>query len=670
MSSRSESTGDSGTHSAPVIKFPLEASDLRTRVLSGSHDPRILGNWLKQFSMYLISEGILSDDAAGERFQRFNMRQLVGATTDLKAHLFIVGEKVLGTHHGKNRVEYIRDSDANVGGRFDTIARASWSRSGFKTNADSLYSEVEGDNKDKMGPRSVYLPWHLDGRQKCDHLMTEKHPGPGFDYTVFREALSILKDWIKGRTVNFQPYRDVVSGVPNGAAGDDLARDADPNTNSGEPFDLHGWKPTEGLSAKENASRKIAFDYYVSRAEVERDYYLKGQSLYGYSLFNIRHNVSHGPRPLDSEKTKRVVNMMPKSDMFHARQFLWALQDEMKKVVRMGEISALTNVAWMDLPAIDLEMRRAYNFCAKYGYSIVSADYSGFDASLVADLVVELGSTIGSFIKDGGYFIQSYFHTVMSNTGFVTPTEVYVPQPSGIKSGSGVTNLVDTLMNMCVAIYGELVGKWKLAMFYAQGDDAVIAGPGVDPQSYQEIAALFNFTANPDKQFYSQANVQYLQRMHGEGIFGGVFSTFRALNSSFHLENLKYHGDEWNPYAQAVQVISKLANASFNPAFEELVNYVKQADAFKLGADLPAAQVVKRGGTAAEQMLHERDYIAANVTTAEGWEQNPVNLVLRGGTLPPVGSKQRFAAVYGQERVRAAEALVGISADKVFKGGF
>jgi hypothetical protein len=295
--------------------------------------------------------------------------------------------------------------------------------------------------------------------------------------------------------------------------------------------------------------------------------------------------------------------------------------------------------------------------------TILSTDFSGFDQTQVPWLINEIGKVIAYWIRGGSVWVARLVERMVYHTSILSPVGFFKPGPASMKSGHGFTNLIDSLISLLNYFYGIRMGAWKINNAMVQGDDGAADGDGVTPDVFQEISAQLGLEASAKKQFYEEDAMHYLQRLHIQGKLGGIYSVFRALGSVLSYERLKTDPDDWNPYLEAGQTISRIDNTAFNPMHYDLAWLVANHDKYELGRNLSPREVIDRAGEQWNQVMRNvsHETINATVSRGEGFTRSPTNRVLRGELLSPFGSHERFVEVYG-ERAAQAETELGMSA--------
>ena len=98
--------------------------------------------------------------------------------------------------------------------------------------------------------------------------------------------------------------------------------------------------------------------------------------------------------------------------------------------------------------------------------------------------------------------------------------------------------------------------------------------------------AELNLDSNPDKTFMGDDDCLYLQRYYKRGMQGGMYPTYRALNSLLGQE--RFHDEEkWGPEMVTLRAIQILEWCKHHPLFTDLVRFVMDGDRYRLGAAWP-----------------------------------------------------------------------------------
>jgi len=399
----------------------------------------------------------------------------------------------------------------------------------------------------------------------------------------------------------------------------------------------------------------MIYDYFVNQASELLDLTRRGKIPH-LGAVSFQRTVSKGLKPF-SEKSKRIVIAPTKVEAIIGKQWLPGVMKSLKGIKDNNQYSAFA--AWFDKPYVDMVIQEMLEVAESQGLTVVSGDISSYDQSFHPNFLMDIARIIGSWVKGYEKIIPNMVEALIYNTTLITPSGVISPKPHTLFSGSIITNLGGTSGNKIVKKMGEELGMYSLLRDQSQGDDFAVVGQGVTPDTMQEIFGLFGFDVSATKQLYEPRCVHYLQNLHVLGSLGGMASDYRVLGSALVYERMQYNRDDYNPYMEAVQTISKLENAAFSPWFEVLVNFIANNDKYKLYRDIPhAIDIIRRGGEGTKDMLARTRIGSINkgimIGEEDGFSRATTNGVLRGELLPPIGSRERFLRVYGKRRIDAA----------------
>jgi hypothetical protein len=365
-----------------------------------------------------------------------------------------------------------------------------------------------------------------------------------------------------------------------------------------------------------------------------------------FDAFASTRLVSKGP-DWTKPKKKRLVIACEKAEAIVARQATMSLQEELK-TLKYGDAKLGPWVVWNDAPHVDLDIQRMLEDADRKGIAVVSGDWSGFDTTLPPWLF-EYGAHILATWVEGGQWINAHIETLANSVRLLTPDRIYEPQPSSMKSGSGFTNMLGGILNLLILHYGEALQAYEIHGVTVQGDDFLCYGPGVTPEKIAEVASQFGMIANAGKELYVKGSCNYLQKLQIKGWYGGIFPAYRSLGSILSYERLSHSSKDWNAYSDIVRAIAQLENCAFHPCFEALVHYVASGDKFQLGKTMSATKVLRKATNAGlEDARTMHKTVTGEHFDESDWAHNAVNGVLRGETLPPLGTIERFRRVYGK----------------------
>jgi len=581
------------------------------------------------------------DATSRQRAKSWMTRMVAGCDFDVRSNLF---------RRGREHIPYV---DVIAG--FDEIYSSVMS--GVDADLVALINEqLEAGNREKIGPKSKYLGYYEDGPEKLAAVLSNKSIPEQLEPRALHRAIDHLVAEIPSQSIRLYDVDTVVSTlrVP-GMEHDPESPGLDGTTNSGLPFCRSGWMVQPGMSVAEARECKVVQDYITRRSKELYTKLSRGVVVTFMAMVGQR-TVSRGLDPLSDAKTKRLILAMDKAEAVLWKMFTPQLQNRRRELRAPGGVQI--HCAWCDSPAVDESMQTALSVAAEHGRKVLSGDVSGFDASVVPEIWELMAYGMSDWFYKAKKFFAALNISDIRGVRVLSPTGVTEPTASSIKSGSGGTNFVDSMYNLLAMYYGEERGYYKLVNYAVQGDDFIVDGEGLEPEAIAEAYQHLGLSVHPDKQTYVSKALTYLQRLHFHGMPGGMASAYRTLGSTLVYEKLLYKANEWNPYMEAIQAISKLENAGFHPAFEALVGYVKDSDKYSLGADVHASQVIELAGGRAGDLLSAQSRFTLNAgvldRTTGGFDRAVTNGVLRGELLPPIGSRERFLRVYGNERIAKA----------------
>jgi len=560
--------------------------------------------------------------------------------SDLRSPLFSHRE-------GKTLVHKSYDEVRN---EFDSVYKEAVS--GLPTNIRDLFDSMEEGQRKKIGPKSSHVGWPKDGPKKVDKLFSPKSTGEGFDMRIWLSAVEWIHSLIAPGSVSRMSLDQAIKGSGESFGAID-AEGMDISTNSGLNYVVSPWAPKEGLSAKKRVDVEAAYREIIQTAsdlikDHDRFKIFKWRAIVG------QRKASVGTDWKDLEgagsKKKRLIIAIEKTEPVLWKTFTPNIYDALRKVTING---VKPFMAWIDLPVIDKNCQVMLTNSSKVGEWVVSGDVSSFDQSVNPELLEPLGPVIDSWLRGSTKLGSSLVSSMSQDLSLVTPDRIIYRRSIGMPSGSGGTNLMDTLYNLAILKYGELKGYYSIHNLAAQGDDFLILGRGVDKDVIARTYVEVGMEAHEDKQMFHKDALNYLQRLHIHGWLGGIASAYRTLGSTLTYERLAFKANEWNAFVDIVRNLSQLENTAFHPAFEGLVHFVASGDKYSLGSEYPPEQVMRMAGTTGKRVVAQDQAQAwKSGHGSEGFGKMAVNGVLRGEELPPLGSRERFSRVYAERSLR------------------
>jgi hypothetical protein len=506
-----------------------------------------------------------------------------------------------------------------------------------------LLELIESDNLAKVGSKSQHLGYGHYGDSKVGAVFSDKDRKPVISEETLLASVNDVIKLANGKTVQEWTVKESIDSPPN--AKDDLEDDSMDFTTAGGAIDyITGWWPTNGMSDAKRLDAEKSKRYILGRIDYILKRYAQGEPVVYNALVGVR-NVSKGQDWTNTDKT-RVVLALEKAEVILARRAVKPITD-MLRMTQSGKYGIMPFASWNDTPVIDMQMQKLLQVSKELGYPVLAGDWSGFDASIPPWLFKYAAMVLEAWCPTAKW-IQTHIHSLTYGVRLLTPTKIWEPQPSSVKSGSGFTSLIGGVLNLLVLYYGKNAGDYDIDAVSVMGDDFVLLGDGVNPQKISDNADRFGMVAHPDKQLYVYGALQFLQRLHIHGWPGGIYSVIRTLNSILSYEKTPRGKGAMNEYSEAIRAISQLENAAFNPAFDALVRYMKTGDKFHLGADIPATEVIARATDEGLKFLTETgNYGRKSKDLITSWGSNVTNGTLRGEQMLRMGSMDRFSRVYG-----------------------
>jgi hypothetical protein len=357
------------------------------------------------------------------------------------------------------------------------------------------------------------------------------------------------------------------------------------------------------------------FDEYLERAERATD----PEDIYP-SVLGARVTANGTNKP-----KVRVVFMADKAQVFLDLTVERPLLEAIRKLPGF--------TPWIGQDAVDEEITRILRKAEQLQVPVYSLDQSHFDASVPRELLDVVRDAMYHYCpSDKLDLIMEVFATV----GLVCPDREWGPRNGGVPSGSGLTNMVDSLINLFAGWYCAYRLEVELIDYSIQGDDAVfLFSQAVDPQDLADAMLELGLTTNAEKQFISERSAHFLQRWHSldympDGIAHGVHSPYRSLVGLTGLERYINDRDVNIRYLMTARAIMIVENLRHHWAFEAIVKefMVGGDDVFQEDID-PVDIVRLAGGAEAIDRATNRSSFPFNVQDPRGIELMKTTQILR-----------------------------------------
>lgn len=526
--------------------------------------------------------------------------------------------------------------------------------------------ETEKAQADKViGPRGVFPPAHEWITKQFDALYAKKTFSPELNRSALMEALNDLSDLVKPGTIEVAED-SYLEGFKTADSRDEDASALNVTTNSCFPTYVKGW-----FHRDKSKASPVQWAVQMVIMAVTKFKWLKAYRAKSWeevaSMFHFpatgsqRTNVANGCKPKSDNSNiyqgvliskLRAVSAMPKEDTTMGKAVLNRL---IRTVLGVRNPDGTCPFVSLSTPeVIDKSMQISLETAHNKKIIPLSTDYSHYDQSVNPDLAWLVAKAVSSWM--GTHCRKIFLGLVRAafyQTSMITPTKVYREGPSSMKSGSWMTNIMDSLINWTVQQYGYRAGLYdKPLSRYINGDDAVLIAHGATPESFEICARHLGFEANKSKQGYAVDTIFFNQKIHFYGYPGGVYPICRSVGSCLSLEDdVGIETDETNsfPYVLAFRTTCRLGTAVFNPNFVKLIQIFKSEDQIHLGASLPPGRLAKLAGSYATKWMREiylKPWKSTGSRIDKDFKMQPVERVIRG-ELPPPPGRDLFYWVYG-----------------------
>lgn len=587
---------------------------------------------------HLIRAGMVADANSANRIKSWLLREARGSKIDLRTPFWMSGS-------GSNR-KWI---DRGV------IAQDFWSRmnarqKGLPNQILDVLLTHESEQAENIGPQSEYLPWKEDGPEKVAAVYKDK-PLQVKNARALSRAIEIVKSFVRENSIRMSSFEKAVgSERSNPHSVSDPGMDI--TTNSGLPYCKSPWRPRSLQPPKERRESQDAYNFIMYRAREVLSRLREAKIVLLWAM-----QAKRISQKSDIAKVKRLVIAIEKAEPLIWKTFTPDLLRVLSKYQLGSGVRPFC--ALLDLPEIDLDTQKVLEIASANNRVVLSGDYSGYDASLPPKLIEIAGDIVSSWIYGGQTIIKALTRSMVNGVILVTPNKIWGAQPSSMKSGSGGTNLLDSICNLLVIYYGQEAGRYNVINAMVQGDDFVLDAEGVNPSVMSEVAEEFGLVAHPDKQLFEPQALSFLQRIHFKGMPGGIASVMRTLGSIMSYEKLTHSAKDWGWEMDVIRARAQLENTVFSPWFEDLVEFVKQGDKYRLGGSMSPGELLNRSGQIGLELIQRMSGApnksrSKTVDAREQFISSAVSGVLEGREVPSFGSEARFSFAYGR---RASQAL-------------
>jgi len=216
-------------------------------------------------------------------------------------------------------------------------------------------------------------------------------------------------------------------------------------------------------------------------------------------------------------------------------------------------------------------------------HDILSVDFSGFDASIPRILIEEIFDIMLDWFVASAHPLIRYVGKAFLNIGLLTPEGILEDRNGGVPSGSGLTNLVDSLVQLFAFNYIAYRMNSDIDFHIVQGDDGVVSfNTPWSLDNVVNIARELNLKVSSDKGGVSRDRVYFLQNIHSKswsrrGVYPGIRPIMRILNGALSYERFK---NGWKPEDDTLRWIQQFENGKYHPRFPEAVSFLYGNDKY------------------------------------------------------------------------------------------
>jgi len=236
--------------------------------------------------------------------------------------------------------------------------------------------------------------------------------------------------------------------------------------------------------------------------------------------------------------------------------------------------------AWAGRTAVDAEVTRLLRTTK---HPLCSVDFSNFDASIPEAVIRRVFEIMKQWFHRSWHTHLTYLCDVFCGCGIYTPNGFYEGETrqGGIPSGSVLTNLIGSLVNLWVMNYASAVCKGRVLDCLVQGDDGVYRMTGCSSTKVADVLlSEFGMILSVEKSFVSAKEVHYLQNVHHtgfhrDGVCVGVRPLARVLNGMMSYEDVNR---KWDKLYDSFRWLQQLENASEHPAFRQACQWLVERD--------------------------------------------------------------------------------------------
>jgi hypothetical protein len=257
--------------------------------------------------------------------------------------------------------------------------------------------------------------------------------------------------------------------------------------------------------------------------------------------------------------------------------------------------------AWGTPDDVDVAITKLMETATSRQLTMMSGDYSGFDASVSRHLIdAVFDALMGQWLVPEMSSRLELCKEIFATGGICVPYKVLDGRNGGVPSGSVFTNLVDSLINLVAGYYTAERYGVELLRYEVMGDDSVfVFNPSITSEELSNAVGELGLKMNPEKQYVHDDAVHYLQRLYvlehkSNGIYRGMHNPYRSMSG---LTGIEYFHTDWDEYLVSARAIMQVENVKHDPRFPEFVEFVYDGDQL-LRSGMDPAEIIRRAGGA------------------------------------------------------------------------
>lgn len=253
--------------------------------------------------------------------------------------------------------------------------------------------------------------------------------------------------------------------------------------------------------------------------------------------------------------------------------------------------------AWGGRHYVDVSVTR---FMTRSPGKVLSLDFSNFDATVPFEVIDRVFTILRRWFVPAARPLITFCQESFKRSGIIVPGAYRegAARLGGIPSGSVMTNLIGSLVNLWVIAYSAHRCGGRIVDATVQGDDGLYRFRGIHDVKpladvlYSELGMVMS--TDHMKSLYSDRDVHYLQMVHSRdyvrgGLCVGVRPLMHVLNGALSRESMQVKkgkpgvnptelSDGWNGLFHTVRWLQQWENASYHPKFDEACKWLYSKD--------------------------------------------------------------------------------------------